>query len=150
VLLGHSMGAVMALDHALAHPDGLTALVLSAPALKTLLPPPWKLALANVARYATPSNGFPNGLDTDGLSREAEAVRAYRTDPLVHDRISPRTYFAFIEAGQRCLREIRNLQVPTVVYQGMNDRLVNPKGALEAAAAAPHGMLRFVTLKDSY
>jgi len=150
VLLGHSMGAVMALDHALAHPDALTALVLSAPALKTTLPPPWKLALANMARYATPANGFANGLDTEGLARDPEVVRAYRTDPLVHDRISPRTYFAFIEAGQRCLRDIRNLQVPTVVYQGMNDRLVNPKGALEAAAAAPHGMLRFVTLKDTY
>src|ERR1041385_6837350 len=150
ILLGHSMGGVIALDYALAHPEPIIALVLSAPALKTELPPPWKLALANVARIATPSSGFPNGLDTDGLARDAEVVRAYRTDPLVHDKISPRTYFAFVEAGQRCLRDIRTLEVPTLVYQGMNDRLVNPKGALEAAAAAPHGMLRFVTLKDSF
>ena len=150
VLLGHSMGGVIALDYALAHPKGLRALVLSAPALRTAMPPWWKLALANVARVATPSGGFPNGLDPDGLSRDPEVVRAYREDPLVHDRISPRTYFAFMEAAQRCRRDIRGLQVPTLMFTGMADRLVDPKGALEAAAAAPHDMMRFVTWSEAY
>jgi len=150
ILLGHSMGGVIALDHALAHPRPLTALVLSGPALRTALPPWWKLALANVARMATPSAGFPNGLDVDGISRDPEVVRAYKEDPLVHDRISPRTYFAFAEAAQRCRRDIRGLQVPTLMIQGKADRVVDPKGALEAAAAAPHDMLRFVTLHDAY
>lgn len=150
VLLGHSMGGVIALDHALAHPKGLSALVLSAPALRTAMPPWWKLAMANVARVATPSGGFPNGLDPEGLSRDPEVVKAYRDDPLVHDRISPRTYFAFQEAAQRCRLNIRNLQVPTLMFTGMADRLVDPKGALEAAGAAPHDMMRFVTWSDAY
>ena len=150
VLLGHSMGGVIALDYALANPKTLIALVLSAPALRTPMPPWWKLALANVARAAAPASGFPNALDTEGLARDPEVVRAYRTDPLVHDRISPRTYFAFNEAAQRCRRDIRNLQIPTLMVQGMADRLVDPKGALEAAGNAPHGMLRFVTLHDAY
>lgn len=150
VLLGHSMGAVIALDHALAHPRALSALVLSAPALRTAMPPWWKLALANVARIATPAGGFPNGLDPDGLSRDPEVVRAYRADPLVHDRISPRSYFSFMEAAQRCRLNIRGLQVPTLMFQGMADRIVDPKGALEAAGAAPHDMMRFVTWRDAF
>jgi alpha-beta hydrolase superfamily lysophospholipase len=150
VLLGHSMGGVIALDHALAHPKALHALVLSSPALRTAEPPWWKLALANVARVTSPASGFPNGLDTEGLSRDPEVVRAYRGDPLVHSSISPRTYFAFREAAQRCQREIRSLQVPTLLLQGMADRIVDPKGALAAAGTAPHGMLRFVTLRDAY
>jgi alpha-beta hydrolase superfamily lysophospholipase len=150
VLLGHSMGGVIALDYALHHPRTLSVLVLSSPALRTSMPPWWKLALANVARVATPATGFPNGLDIDGISRDPEVVRAYRTDPLVHDRVSPRTFFAFNEAAQRCRREIRTLQVPTLMLQGMADRLVDPKGALEAAGSAPHGMIRFVTLSDTY
>ncbi len=150
VLLGHSMGGVIALEHALAHPKPLRALVLSAPALRTTMPPWWKLALANVARVANPARGFPNGLDSAGLSRDPEVVSAYRGDPLVHSSISPRTYFAFQEAAQRCRREIRSLQVPTLLLQGMADRVVDPKGALEAAGAAPHGMVRFVTLRDTY
>ena len=150
VLFGHSMGGVLALDVALAHPRELRALVVTAPALRTAMPPWWKLALANVARAAAPASGFPNGLDPDGLSRDAEVVRGYRQDPLVHDRISPRLYFAFREAAQRCLRDARRLQVPTLVFQGMADRLVDPRGALEFSAAAPHGMVRFVTLADTY
>jgi alpha-beta hydrolase superfamily lysophospholipase len=150
VLFGHSMGGVIALDHALVHPKGLRALVLSAPALRTAMPPWWKLALANAARLTTPSAGFPNGLDPDQLSRDAEVVKAYREDPLVHDKISPRTYFAFTEAAQRCRQGIRSLQVPTLMLQGMADKMVDPKGALEAAGAAPHDMLRFVTWRDAY
>ena len=69
---------------------------------------------------------------------------------MVHNRISPRTYFAFEEAAQRCRREIRSLQVPTLMIQGMADRVVDPRGALEAAAAAPHDMLRFVTVRDGF
>jgi len=149
VLFGHSMGGVIALDYALAHPRALSALVLSAPALRTAMPPWWKLALANAARLTTPSAGFPNGLDPAHLSRDPEVVRAYREDPLVHDRISPRTYFAFMEAAQRCRQHIRTLQVPTLMFQGMADQMVDPKGALEAAGAAPHDMLRFVTWRDA-
>ena len=150
ILFGHSMGGVIALEHALVHPKGLHALVLSAPALRTAMPPWWKLALAKVARIATPASGFPNGLDTKGLSRDSEVVRAYRDDPLVHDRISPRTYFALMEAAQRCRRDIRTLAVPTLMFQGMADRVVDPKGALEAAGAASHDMMRFVTLRDAF
>lgn len=150
ILLGHSMGGVIALDHALSHPKGLHAVVLSAPALRTAMPPWWKLALANVARMAAPTAGFPNGLDTDGLSRDPEVIRAYREDPLVHDRISPRTYFAFMEAAARCRRDVRSLEVPTLMLQGMADRCVDPKGALEAAGSAPHEMMRFVTLRDAF
>jgi len=149
-LLGHSMGGLMALDHALLHQKPLAALVLSAPALRTAMPPWWKLALAQAARIATPSAGFPNGLDSSGLSRDAEVVRLYRDDPQVHDRISPRLYFAFLEAQSRCRRDIQKLQLPTLVFQGMADRVVDPKGALELFGAAPHGRMRFVTLKDTY
>jgi alpha-beta hydrolase superfamily lysophospholipase len=150
ILLGHSMGGVLALDYALAHPRTLLALVLSAPALRSPMPPWWQLALANVARATAPSTGFPNGLDPNGISRDTEVVKAYRDDPRVHDRISPRLYFAFNEARQRCMRDARSLQVPTLVLQGMADRLVDPKGALEFAGAAPHGIVRFVTLKETF
>ncbi len=150
VLIGHSMGGLMALDHALAHPKPISALVLSAPALRTPMPPWWKLAMAQVARLATPTAGFPNGLDPEGLARDPEVVKRYRDDPNVHDRISPRLYFSFLEAQARCRRSAQSLQLPTLVLQGMADRLVEPKGSLDLFGAVPHGRMRFVTLKDTY
>ncbi len=150
ILFGHSMGGVLALDYALKHPRDLHALVLSAPALKNSMPPWWKLALANVARATAPGTGFPHGLDLSGLSRDADVRRLYDEDPRVHGKISPRLYFAFNEACQRCLREARSLQVPTLLLQGMADRVVDPKGSLELAAAASHGIIRFETLSERY
>jgi alpha-beta hydrolase superfamily lysophospholipase len=150
VLLGHSLGGVLALDVALAHPRALLAVIASAPALRSTLPPWWKLALANVARKTAPASGFPNGLDISGLSRDAEVLSARAQDPLVHDRISPRLYFDFMEACQRVLRDARRLQVPALLLQGTADRVVDPRGALEFNAAAPHGLSRLITYHDAY
>jgi alpha-beta hydrolase superfamily lysophospholipase len=150
VLLGHSMGAVLALDFALAHPRELIAVVASAPGLRSAIPPWWKLALANVARVTTPATGFPHGLEEAGMSRDPEVLAGRSRDPLVHDRISPRLYFAFNEARQRVMRDARRLQVPALLLHGAADRVVEPIGSLEFTAAAPHGMVRLFTYKDGY
>ncbi len=150
VLFGHSLGGLLALDYALAHPKTLVAVAASAPALRGAMPPWWKLALGHAARVTAPATGFPNGLDESGMSRDPEVLALRRSDPLVHDRISPRLYFAFNEARQRVLREARRLQAPALVQQGMGDRVVDPRGALEFNAAAPHGMVRLLTYSEVY
>lgn len=147
VLFGHSMGGVLALDHALAHPRGLAGLVLSSPGLRIPAPPAWKLAAARVAGVVAPAAGFPNGLDPSGLSRDPEVVARYLGDPLVHDRISPRTFFAFTEAAERGRDRAAQLSVPTLLLHGMADRLVDPAGSLAFAAAAPAGRVRLVTFE---
>ncbi len=150
VLLGHSMGAVLALDYALQHPRELLAVVSSAAGLRSALPPWWKLALANVARVTAPSAGFPHGLDESGMSRDSEVLSARAKDPLVHDRISPRLYFEFNEARQRVLRDARRLAVPALLLHGAADRVADPRGSLEFSGAAPHGMVRLITYTDAY
>jgi alpha-beta hydrolase superfamily lysophospholipase len=150
VLFGHSMGAVLALDYALAHPKTLVAVVASAPALRSTMLPWWRLALANAARVTAPGTGFAHGLDESGMSRDPEVLALRKSDPLVHDRISPRLYFALNEARQRVLREARRLQVPALLLQGMGDRVVEPAGALEFNGAAPHGVARLLTYPGAY
>ena len=150
VLLGHSLGALMALDYAIAHPRGLLALVASAPALKSAPPPGWKLALAQVSRVMSPSAGFPDGLDESGMSRDPEVLAQRKNDPLMHHKISPRLYFALVEARERVMRDAHRLQVPTLLLHGAADRVAEPKGSLEFCGAAPHGMTRLLTLKDGY
>jgi alpha-beta hydrolase superfamily lysophospholipase len=150
VLFGHSMGAVLALDYALAHPKTLVAVIASAPALRGTMPPWWRLALANAARVTAPGTGFAHGLDESGMSRDPEVLALRKSDPLVHDRISPRLYFALNEARQRVLREARRLQVPALLLQGMGDRVVEPRGTLEFSGAAPHGVVRLLTYPGVY
>jgi len=150
VLLGHSLGGVMALDFALAHPREILAVVASAPGLKSAIPPWWKLALANVARATAPAAGFPHGLDESGMSRDPEVLALRKSDRLVHDKISPRLYFAFEEARQRVMRDARQLKVPALVLHGSADRVVDPHGSLEFCAAAPHDLCRLITYHDGY
>ena len=150
VILGHSLGGVLALDYALAHPRTIVAAVAASPALRSAMPPWWKLALGHAARVTAPATGFAHGLDESGMSRDPEVLALRRGDPLVHGRISPRLYFSFNEARQRVLREARRLQVPTLLLQGMGDRVVDPKGALEFNAAAPHGMVRLIPYPGVY
>jgi alpha-beta hydrolase superfamily lysophospholipase len=150
VLLGHSMGGVLALDFALAHPRDLIGVVASAPGLRSAMPPWWKLVLANIALATAPSMGFPTGIEEGGISRDSEVIRARDEDALVHDRISPRLYHGFTEARQRVLREARRLAVPTLVLYGSADRVVDPEGAREFCESAPRGMLHQIVYPDAY
>jgi alpha-beta hydrolase superfamily lysophospholipase len=150
VLLGHSLGGLIALDFALAHPRSLLAVVATGPALKSWSPPQWKLGLASLARYVAPAAGFPSGLDEPGVSSDPEVLALRASDPRVHDRISPRTYFSVIAAQQRVMANAPRLQVPALIVQGAADRVVDPKGALEFTGLAPHAMARLVTVKDAY
>lgn len=150
ILLGHSMGAVMALDFAIARPKEILGVVSSAAALRSAMPPWWKVALANMVRVAAPSTGFPHGLDESGMSRDGEVRRLRKDDPLMHDKISPRLYHALTEAQQRVMREARRLAVPALLLHGSADRVTDPKGSLEFNAAAPHGMARLITYRDAF
>jgi alpha-beta hydrolase superfamily lysophospholipase len=150
VLLGHSMGGLLALDYALAHPRQLLAVVASAPALRSPTPPVWKRALAQAAKLVAPALGFAHGLDESGMSRDPEVLALRRDDPLVHDRITARLYFGLEQARKRVLGEARRLAVPALVLQGMADRVLDPKGALEFNVAAPHGMARLITYPGGY
>jgi alpha-beta hydrolase superfamily lysophospholipase len=150
VLLGHSMGGVLALDFALAHPREIVGVIASAPALRSAMPPWWKLMLANIALATAPSIGFPTGLEEGGMSRDPEVVTARDRDALIHDRISPRLYHGFTDARQRVLREARRLAIPALVLHGAADRVVDPEGSREFCAAAPRALVRCVEYPDAY
>jgi alpha-beta hydrolase superfamily lysophospholipase len=150
ILLGHSMGGVFALDYAIAHPRSIHGVVASAPALRSAMPPWWKLALANVARATAPSVGFPTGIESGGISRDPEVLRARDADPLVHGKISPRLFHEFNEARQRVLRDARRLAVPALIMHGDADTVVHPDGSREFAAAAPREFVKLVIYPDAY
>jgi len=141
VLFGHSMGGLLALDYALAHPETLIGVAVSAPALRSATPPLWKRALAQVARVAAPSIGFSSGIASAGLSRDPEVVTARDADALVHDMISPRLYYGLAESRERVLREAGRLAIPVLAMQGTGDLIVDPMGTAAFCAATPQRLV---------
>ena len=136
--------------YALRHPESLTALVVSAPALRMAHQPRWKLALVSLASLIAPALGFSSGLDETGITRDPDLARERETDSLIHDRISPRLYRALERASGRVLQHAQELRLPTLVIQGQADRIVDPQGATLLADSAPGSNLKLLTYSGAY
>lgn len=136
ILLGHSMGGVVAarlVASGLARVDGL---VLSSPAFDPGLNFMQKMLLAVLPSVA-PNLRVHNGVQPDWISRDPRVVRAYRKDPLIHQRISGRLARFIVDAGAETLEQAPSWHVPTLLLYGGSDRLVNPRGSQAFAKAAP-------------
>lgn len=130
ILLGHSMGGVIACKYALTYAEDINALVLSSPGLVASVEVPgWKKSMGKVfSRYA-PGFTMATGLDAKLLSHDADVVEAYENDRLVHDKVSARWYTEFVASGQECIVRAPELRMPLLVFHGKNDKIVDYRGS---------------------
>ena len=144
VLLGHSLGGLIAARYVA---EGLAAspaawyrpvdaLVLSSPALDPGMNALQKLALAITGPLA-PNLAVNNGLQPGWISRDPAVVQAYKTDPLVHDRITPKLVRFILDGGALAQQRAPQWKVPTLLMYAGSDRCVAPRGSAAFAAAAP-------------
>ena len=148
VLLGHSLGGLIAARfaaEALAAAPApwsrpLDGLVLSSPALQLDMNGAQKLLLAVLGPLA-PRLALANGLDPAWISRDPAVVQAYRDDPLVHDRVTPRLVRFMVDAGAMVLSLAPRWRLPTLLMWAGADRCVAPVGSAAFAAAAPPTVL---------
>ncbi|MBS0318297.1 MAG: lysophospholipase [Proteobacteria bacterium] len=140
VLIGHSLGGLVAARFVALAMRPVDALVLSSPALDAGLNSVQKLLVATLPRLA-PNLRIGNGLKLPYLSRDPAVIAAYRADPLVHDRIAARLAGFIATAGPATVRAAPNWRVPTLLMWAGQDRLVNPAGSAAFARAAPPGVV---------
>jgi alpha-beta hydrolase superfamily lysophospholipase len=143
VLLGHSMGGLVAarfvaggIAPAEAWARPVEGLVLSSPALDPGLRAGQKLLLMLTTRLA-PSLAVGNGLQPQWVSRDAQVVRNYIADPLVHDRVTPRLARFIVDGAAAVAARAADWAVPTLLLYAGSDRCVAPAGSAGFAAAAP-------------
>lgn len=136
ILLGHSLGGLVAARFVSQAIRPVEALVLSSPALDPGLTAAQKILLAILPRIA-PNFRVSNGLNPAHLSHDPAVVAAYRADKLVHDRISGRLARFMVDSGPVVLAQAPHWQVPTLLLYAGADALVNPAGSQAFAAAAP-------------
>jgi alpha-beta hydrolase superfamily lysophospholipase len=140
VVLGHSMGGLVASCLVAQRQVPIEGLVLSSPALDPGLSAFQKLLLAMLPRIA-PNLTVGNGLDPDFISHDPDVVAAYKADPMVHDRISGRLARFIAGSGPLVLEHAPHWRVPTLLMWAGEDKLVNPRGSRAFAAAAPRGVV---------
>ena len=136
VLLGHSLGGLIAARFVSLSLRPVDALVLSSPALDPGLNAFQRLLVATLPKIA-PNLRVGNGLNANYLSHDPAVVAAYRADPLVHDRISARLALFIAQAGAQTRALAARWTVPTLLLYAGQDRLVNPQGSRSFAQKAP-------------
>lgn len=149
LLLGHSMGGLVAGRFVSLHARPVDALVLSSPAFDPGLNPLQKLLLAVVPRFA-PNLTLGNGLDASYISHDPATVEAYRADPLVHDRISGRLARFIADNGPATVACAPRWTVPTLLMYAGADKLVNPAGSRAFAAKAPRAVVQSRCFEQHY
>ncbi len=140
VVLGHSMGGLVAARFVSMQLRPVEALVLSSPALDAGLSAAQKLLLATLPRIA-PNLRVGNGLDAQYLSHDPVVVATYRVDPRCHDRISARLARFIADEGPATVAQAAQWSVPTLLMWAGSDKLVNPAGSRAFAAAAPKALV---------
>lgn len=126
ILLGHSMGGLVGLEFALAYPDALKALALSAPFLGLKIKvPAWKRGLGLVASVLRPTLRLPSGLQSADLSHDAEVGRRYDADPLVTHDATARWFTEVTAAHADVQARAGRVRVPTLMQVAGDDRIVD-------------------------
>jgi len=139
VPLGHSFGGATMLSTVLAGKlSNIGRFIVSSAALKVKVKvPAWKIKLGTTASKVLPKLALDNEVDPKLLSRIPEVVEAYRTDPLVHSKISSRLYTEWLAASRDILNRAGEIKVPFLILAGTNDGLIDPDGSKELHAKAP-------------
>lgn len=136
LLLGHSMGGVIAARFVAEERGRVDRLVLSSPALDSGLGAV-RRGVVRVARRLAPTLSLPHGLDPAGISKDPAVVERYRADPLVHGRISPRLAAFVMESGAPVQARAPHWSVPTLLLWAEEDTFVGPGGSAAFLRAAP-------------
>jgi len=133
VLMGHSLGGNLCLGYVLSgrpHPD---LLVLSGPALGGGLA--WQKALAPILARLAPRLAITNTIDGELLSRDPAVAEAYFADPLVITKSTLRFGAALFASMDELRERASELDVPTFVIHGGEDRIV-PTASSEILGAS--------------
>jgi lysophospholipase len=129
LMVGHSMGAMLALRYALAHQHRLDGLALSG-ALASV-DASAALRIAGHAISAVAPRLPLIAIDSSLVSRDPAVVEAYRADPLVHHgRLPARTAAEIADTTDRFPGQVPAITVPTLIMYGTEDRLCAPSGSV--------------------
>jgi alpha-beta hydrolase superfamily lysophospholipase len=132
-LIGHSMGATVALCYALAFGDRLSGLVLSgALAALEAAPPPMRV-VSRALSLVAPRLPLIS-IDASLISRDAAVVRDYLADPLVyHGRLPARTVAELASAIESLPERVGSITAPTLIMYGTADELCPVQGSVMLA-----------------
>jgi alpha-beta hydrolase superfamily lysophospholipase len=129
ILIGHSMGGIIAVRYALKYQSELHALVTSGAALIPAPVPSFVRALIRSVAGAMPQFGAI-AVPAHYISTDPAEVSKYESDPLIyHGKVPLGTLSAMVSDGGNTLERASELRLPLLVMQGTADKVISPTGS---------------------
>jgi alpha-beta hydrolase superfamily lysophospholipase len=124
------MGGLIATYYLLDHQSDFRGAVISAPSIKVSDEiSKGTIIMGKILSAIMPGVGIL-ALDATAISRDPEVVSAYIDDPLVFNGKTPARLAAeLLKAMLRVTEEAERIELPFIVLQGSEDKLVDPAGA---------------------
>jgi alpha-beta hydrolase superfamily lysophospholipase len=146
-LLGHSLGATIAIDYVQRHPGCVRGTVVSNPALA--VDPSWRLRLGRLLARVWPGFTLRTGFALEAAAHDPAALERILQDPLRHDLCSAGLATAWLAAAQRLQAAPERAPTPLLVLQSSHDPVVSPLAVERyvAAVRAAAGRAADLTLK---
>ena len=131
-LMGHSIGATVAVTYSVQYPDAVAGLILSGAVLKPgeSITPLMKI-MARVLSVLFPRMGV-SPLDSSTISRDKAVAIAYDNDPLVYrGKIPARMGAEALNIMEQYLPpRLGEIKLPLLILHGGEDRLSNKEGSI--------------------
>jgi len=142
-LYGHSLGGNIVLGFIVNRRPAINGAIVTSPWVRlTAEPSKIKVALSALLYKILPDITMPSGLNPDHLSHDTKVVETYKSDPLVHDKISPRLFHEAEKAASEVLNNISSIEVPLLLVHGRDDMITSPSGSVDVASGTQKAMLK--------
>lgn len=149
-LYGHSLGGNLVLNYVMQKPLTLSGLIISSPWFELSRElHPWLLRLVHLGGILLPGIRVWNRIRTEDLSRDLRIVHSYRTDPLVHDKISLRFFSQCYKAGLKASMSSYKINSPMLIMHGSEDNVTSGTASGKFTFNASQ-KTRFIEWKGSY
>lgn len=134
-LYGHSLGGNIVTNYILRkNTNELKGAIISSPWLALVTEPaPWQLKMARFVSGFWPSFTQSNQLNIDLLTNDDDVNQAYKSDALVHDKISTRMFAECYREGLWALENGHKNKIPLLIYHGTEDSITSPNASKQFA-----------------
>lgn len=126
-LFGHSMGGLITINTILNYaPNGVTALLLSSPALGvSVAVPTFKVKAAHFLADWAPKVTLYNEINFRDLHKNEDLIKKYQQDPLRHEKISPRLFLGMMNTIDTTFAKAGEIHLPTLMQLAGQEKIVN-------------------------